>query len=127
MERPGPFRSYQGMGDPRWRGWSHISGVRGLLANPGNLASEWLRGRADRRSFMVVVRSGVPAVRGPAVGGPSATNEVTDSDDCVGEVEERIPSRGSAGSGPSCTSASGETPMMIDRQLVVGAAGKPTA
>jgi hypothetical protein len=24
------------------------------------------------------------------VGGPSATNEVMDSDDCVGEVEERI-------------------------------------
>jgi hypothetical protein len=24
------------------------------------------------------------------VGGPSATNEVRDTDDCVGEVEERI-------------------------------------
>ena len=52
MERPGPFRSYQVHGDQRWRGRSHISRVRGLLANPGNLASEWLRGRAARRSFM---------------------------------------------------------------------------
>jgi hypothetical protein len=123
MERPGPFRSYQSaMGDPRWRGRSHISRVRGLLANPGNLASEWLRGRADRHSFMVVVRVGCSSV-----GGPSATNEVTDSDDCVGEVEERIPLARLGGSGPSCTSASGETPMMIDRELFVRAAGKPTA
>jgi hypothetical protein len=60
-------------------------------------------------------------------GGPSATNEVTDSDDCVGEVEQRIPLARLGGFRAELHVCFRETPMMIDRQLVVGAAGKPTA